>query len=224
MILLQFTILLDTVNANPLISAEHNSTINHCYFQATSWWVAGLIGVLGSHDSFSRALTGPKAGTPCVSKCHNEAEKSDTSFTSHLRFSNWTAFMSRWNIKKKKPSVLQHLLHSLSYSNTSKKIVFKRARRARCWGAETAVMWCNFVHAAREETPTVRLWNPSLSPAAASSLSERGGLQHGLRNFEHLEQQAVQRCLRHARTERHCQTTTLFIFKPAGKGTGGCAR
>lgn len=56
----------------------------------------------------------------------------------------------------KTPSVLQCWLHSLSHSNVS-RIVFKRERESAeqdSGVAETAVMWHNFVHAAREETPT----------------------------------------------------------------------
>lgn len=151
-------------------------------------------------------------------------EKSEGSFTSYLYFSNWTVFMRNWNIKKK-TSVLQHLLRSLSYSNVS-RIVFKKERWARSWCAETAVMKCNFVHTAREETPTERLWNPSLSVAAASSLGERGGCS--VDAVISSIWSSMQRYTAYKPPDQsdtaNTETTTLFISKPAARGTGGLIR
>lgn len=87
--------LLDSVNAYPLISVEHNSSINLCHSQTSSWWVAGLIGALSSDDPLTAALPVPKAPSWCVSGCQHERKV--TQLLHPMCFSNWTVFTRHWN-------------------------------------------------------------------------------------------------------------------------------
>lgn len=59
---LEFTISPWHHQSYPLISAEHNSNINHCT-QAGSWWVAGLFGRVCSAFHLNGDLGRPKART-----------------------------------------------------------------------------------------------------------------------------------------------------------------
>lgn len=87
-------------------------------------------------------------------------------------------------------------------------------------------MWCNFVHAAREETPTELYEIPGFQWQLQAVWGSEGaaGADDVILSIWSSRQRYAAYDPSDQSGTANTEATTLFISKPAGKGTGGYVR